>query len=281
MVIESNMTMKTSSAPAALALSILLMLGAGCADMDGFLFNTEELDRYHPPESIPGAALEAITFESEGNTLHGYWVQSTGEHSDVVILYCHGNKHNMDAYWDRIEFLRQLGAHVFTFDYRGFGMSEGTSSEQGMYADADAALAVLEARGYTGDSVVLYGFSLGNVASIHLAARRIVPRALIAESPFASSTALAQGGIGLDFPARWLTAGTYDNAETIREVTVPLLLLHGDDDDFVRYRDNGRVVFEHANEPKKLILVPGAGHDNVPQTYGVERYLEEVREAVW
>jgi fermentation-respiration switch protein FrsA (DUF1100 family) len=183
----------------------------------------------------------------------------------------------MDAYWDRVEFLRRLGGNIFIFDYRGFGMSEGESSQEGMYADADAALAYVQSRGVQADSLVLYGFSLGNVASIHLAANRITPRCLIAESPFASSTSLTQGGIGLDFPARWLTDGTFNNAETIRKVHVPLLLLHGLDDDFVRYRDNGAIVFENANQPKKLITVKGANHTDVPQTMGVDQYLTELQ----
>jgi fermentation-respiration switch protein FrsA (DUF1100 family) len=244
--------------------------------MDSFLFNTEKLDHYSPPAGIPDSLLEPVTFKSDGLTLYGYWIRSDGSRPGLTILYCHGNKHNMDEYWDRIEFLRKLGGNIFTYDYRGFGRSEGESSQQGMYDDAVAALEQVTSRGVVADSLVLYGFSLGNVASIYLAAGKITPRCLIAESPFASSTSLAQGATVLDFPERWLTDGTFDNAETIRNVHVPLLLLHGLDDDFVRYRDNGRIVFENANEPKKLITVPGAGHTNVPQTMGVDRYLEEV-----
>jgi alpha-beta hydrolase superfamily lysophospholipase len=258
-------------------LLLLAVMLSACADMDSFLFNTEKLDHYSPPATIPDSLLEPVTLTSGGLKLYGYWIRSDGSRPGLTILYCHGNKHNMDAYWDRIEFLRRLGCNIFTFDYRGFGMSEGESSQEGMYADADAALEHVMGRGVTSDSLVLYGYSLGNVASIHLAANRVTPLCLIAESPFASSTSLAQGATVLDFPARWLTDGTYDNAETIRRVHVPLLLLHGTDDDFVRYRDNGKIVFENANEPKKLIPVEGADHTNVPQTMGVEQYLTELK----
>jgi fermentation-respiration switch protein FrsA (DUF1100 family) len=251
-----------------------LALGA-CAEMDGFLFNTERIDRYHPPSSIPAELIEPVTIESEGNTLYGYWIR--GADTGRTILYCHGNKKNMDAYWDRIEMLRELGANIFWFDYRGFGLSEGDPSEHSMYADADAALAYVRSRGFAADSIILYGFSLGNVASIHLAAERITPRALIVESAFASATSLAQGATVLDFQERWLTDGTFDNVEAIRRVTAPVLVLHGEEDDFIRYRDNGRLVFGAANEPKKLVLVPGAVHDNVPQTMGVAAYLDEIR----
>jgi fermentation-respiration switch protein FrsA (DUF1100 family) len=271
--------------PIAMRRHILLLLlllapiaGGGCMDLDSFLYNTEKLDRYAlPGNTIPDSLLEQVSLQSDGHTLYGYWVTPPGEPRGMTILYCHGNKHNLDAYWDRAMILHRLGFNLFIFDYRGFGMSEGSSSEAGMYADAEAALDYVRARGVSPDSLCLYGFSLGNVASIYLAARKVDPRCLIAESPFASADALAQGATGLDIPPRWLTEGTHDNASLIEEIRAPFLLMHGEEDDFVRYRDNGRVVYENAPEPKRLVLVPRAVHTDVPQQLGIERYLDEVR----
>lgn len=257
-------------------LCIVLSTMLAACDMDSFLFNTEELDRYHPPSSIPGSALEQLTFKSGEHTLYGFWIKSDGRRPGSTIIYCHGNKHNMDEYWDRIEFLRALGMNIFTFDYRGFGLSEGTSTQDGMYADAEAALSLVQARGYDGDSLVLYGYSLGNVASIHLASMMVRPRALVVESGFASSTSLVQGATVLDFQARWLTDGTFDNAAAIATITAPVLVLHGEEDDFVRFRDNGQVIFDNAGDPKLLVAVPGATHTDVPQKMGVPAYLEIV-----
>lgn len=259
-------------------LPLLLVLLGGCMEMDGFLFNVEKLDHYAlPGNTIPDSLLEQVTLTSGGNKIYGYWVESSGERPGITILYSHGNKHNIDAYWDRVMMLHRLGVNVFIYDYRGFGMSEGISSEEGMHADAEAALDFVRSKGVHPDSLCLYGFSLGNVASIYLAARKITPRCLIAESPFASANALTQGGAGLDLPPRWLTDGTFDNAALIRSINTPFLLIHGADDNFVRFRDNGRVVFDNAPEPKKLVVVPGALHDDVPQRMGVGVYLDTVR----
>jgi len=247
----------------------------GCADMDSFLFNTETLDRYHPPLSID-SLLEPFTIVSGGHTLYAYRMRSNGARPGLCILYLHGNKHHMDEYWDRVEMLGRLGGEVVTFDYRGFGMSEGESSEAGLREDAEQALASIRARGLSDDSIVVYGFSLGCYPAIHLAGSVLRPRALIIEAPFASATSLVQGGAVLDFPERWLTDGLYDNRSGIGRVTAPVLLLHGLDDDFVRFRDNGRIVFEAAREPKRLVTVAGAVHDNVPSTYGAAAYLELV-----
>ena len=253
---------------------LCLLTSAGCLEMDSFLADEAELDVYAlPGNTIAEELIEPVTFESEGNRLYGFWVASNGERPGITILYCHGNKHHIDEYWDRVMFLHELGVNLFIFDYRGFGLSEGTFSEKAMLADARAALQYVRTRpGGIADSLGLYGYSLGNVASIYLAAEVVDPLFLVAEAPFASASALSQGALNVALPAGWLTEGTFDNAQRIRQITTGLLLLHGEMDDFVRYRDNGKVVYENAPVPKRLHLVPGARHNNIPQTMGLDTY---------
>lgn len=256
------------------ALLPLAGAAAGCT-LDSFLFNPQKSESYSlPGNTIPDSLIEEVTFRSEGWLLHGIWVASNGARPGITILYCHGNKHHIDEYWDRVMLLHGLGVNVFIFDYRGFGRSEGSSSsEAGLLADGRAALEyVLSRRGVVADSVVYYGYSLGTVVAIYLAAEVRDPLGLIAESPFASSASLAQGSMNLLLPAGWLTKGRFDNAERVKGIRTFFLLLHGSEDDLVRYRDNGRVVFENAPQPKRLVLVSGARHDDVPQTLGFEAY---------
>ncbi len=247
---------------------------SGCT-LDAFLFNPERVDSYRlPGNTIPRSLIEEVTFQSQGLTLHGVWVRSNGGRPGVTLLYCHGNKHNIDEYWDRVMFLHGLGVNLFIFDYRGFGRSEGKStSEAGLLQDGEAALNyVLSRPEVIADSVGYYGYSLGAVVAIYLAAGVRDPLFLVAESPFASAASLAQGSVNLLLPAGWLTEGRFDNAERVKRVKSPLLVLHGSEDDLVRFRDNGRVVWENAPEPKRLILVQGARHDDVPQTLGLDNY---------
>ncbi|MBN2414013.1 alpha/beta hydrolase [candidate division KSB1 bacterium] len=247
-------------------------------ELDSFLFNEKQIDKYTlPGNTIPVSNLEMVTFNSEGHKLYGYWVQSNGSRPGLTILYCHGNKHNMDEYWDRVMLLYDLGVNVFVFDYRGYGLSEGESSESGLYKDGEAALRfVLGEKGVAADSVCLYGYSLGNVVSIYLAAEKINPLTLFAESPFASANSLTQGSTVLDIPAKWLTTGKFNNAEKIKKIKTPLFLLHGSDDDFVRYRDNGKIVFQNAPQPKSLNVVAGAAHNNIPDVMGSQNYLAAI-----
>jgi len=260
-------------------LFIPLFLFSTC-ELDTNLFNPKEIDEYRlPGNTIQISLIEQVTFESDGNTIYGYWVKSNGLQPNLTILYCHGNKHSIDEYWDRVMYLHQLGVNILIFDYRGYGLSEGEPSEKGLYADGEAALNyVLSLDEVSASSLILYGYSLGNVVSIYLAAEKITPLCLIAESPFASANSLTQGSTVLDIPSRWLTDGEFDNAEKIKHINTPFLLFHGEDDDFVRYRDNGKVVYNNAPLPKSLKLIKKAGHSDVPETMGIDNYLAAIQE---
>jgi len=260
------------------AITMLLLLSSGCK-LDSFLFNEKTISKYElPGNTIPDSLIKQETFQSGGNKLYGYWIASGDPYNNLTILYCHGNKNNIDNYWDRVMYLHGLGVNIFIFDYRGFGMSGGKSSETGLHEDGSSALNFIMSKyNVKADSLCLYGYSLGNVVSIYLAAEVVNPYRLIAEAPFASANSLTQGSLILDIPQGWLTEGTFNNADEIKRIKTPFLLLHGTADDFVRYRDNGRVVYENAPEPKKLILVEGAVHTNVPETMGINKYRQTLR----
>lgn len=261
-------------------LILILITGFLACELDSNLFNSKEIERYElPGNTIPANLIEAVTLDSEGNKLYGFWVKSNGQRPGLSILYCHGNKDNIDEYWDRVMYLHQLGVNIFIFDFRGYGLSEGESSEAGLHADGEAALDyVLSRDEVTIDSLVIYGYSIGNVVSIYLAAEKVNPLCLFAESPFASANSLAQGALVIDLPARWLTKGEFNNAEKIKQIKTPFFLFHGEEDDFVRYRDNGKVVYENAPHPKAFLLIPKSEHTNIPEILGVDNYLVSIKD---
>jgi fermentation-respiration switch protein FrsA (DUF1100 family) len=126
------------------------------------------------------------------------------------------------------------------------------------------------------DSLVVYGFSLGNVPAIYAAAELVDPLALISEAPFASTNSLTQGSLVLDIPPGWITNGTFDNSRRIRNISISFFLLHGTDDDFVRYRDNGSVVYKNAHQPKQQLLIPKANHSDIPKVMGEQMYRSTI-----
>ncbi len=262
-------------------LSIALLFNA-CMKMDSFLFNTKELSSYTLSHAIiPDSAVEELNFDSEGNKIYGFYVRSNGKHADITVLYCHGNKQSIDPYWERVELLYEAGFNVYIFDYRGFGRSEGTSSESSLLSDARAALAALRAHTSVADSsLAIYGFSLGGVPAVDLAANVVQPRVLITESIFASGESLVQSGTLLDIPGHFLLEGTYSNVDAVRSVHTPLLMLHGDSDTFINIDNNGRKIFAQANEPKQFITIKGADHTDVPARLGNANYVSLIESFV-
>lgn len=251
----------------------------GCFDLDDALFNQTKLTSYSLRTTvIPESLRTQVVLESQGKKIYGYFVKSAGPLQTYTILYNHGNKDHLQFYWDRVELLYQTGANVFVYDYQGYGMSEGEPSEEGLYSDAAAALQyVLSRQDVDKQRIVYYGFSLGCAAAVDLAANVKAPMRLVLEAPFASSSALAKSGHLLDLPSSYIMRGVYDNAEKIKRVHVPLLLMHGESDKFIDIQNNAQVVFDNANEPKTFLRVQGADHSQIPEKLGQENYISIVR----
>ncbi len=268
---------------------------AGCFRLDGFLFN--------PSTDIEGYQFDDFTGEVEivvgeryrvetediylfqtpsqnGNNIWGTYVGDTstiGE--DTIIIYCHGNAGHMDYYWPRVKLLSHIRAPqhygVLTFDYQGYGLSEGEPSEDNLYADLRTMLQWLQDRGATKDQVVLYGFSLGSAP----ASKVLLDFApddgwLILEAPFASADVFVQDATLLSTPAPFVVDLEIDVAEHVSKLQQPYLWLHGYDDDYIPLEGHGDLIFEQsASTYKHAALVRGANHSNVPQVMQYEVYL--------
>lgn len=214
---------------------------------------------------VSGLPLQDIWFQSlDGTRLFGWYVESSG--STGVMLWCHGNAGNIIHRLDNLAELYRVGISVFLFDYRGYGRSSGKPSEDGLYQDALAAYAYLtDTRRMASERIVLFGRSLGAAVAGFVASRR--PAAgLILESPFPSIKVLAKSqSFGL--PAHWLLQSRYDLVERLKDIRVPILVVHGDRDTVVPI-ELGRQVFDAANPPKSFFIVEGADHND---TYLVGR----------
>ena len=99
--------------------------------------------------NLPGRALTAspndigLEFEDvslatrDNEVLHGWYVPATNPAG--VVLFLHGNAGNISHRLDSIEIFHELDLDVLIVDYRGYGQSSGSTSEQGTYLDAQTA----------------------------------------------------------------------------------------------------------------------------------------------
>lgn len=215
------------------------------------------------PERL-GVQVEDVWLRADdGTRLHAWWLPPTdGAEADdfPALLWCHGNAGNITGRAPQAGRLAAAGIGVLLFDYRGYGRSEGSPSEDGIYADADAAYAHLTGeRGIDPRRLVLMGRSLGSAPAARLARHR--PHAgLVLVSPFPSARAMARHSFGL--PLDLVARSRFPVARWVERRSGPLLVIHGLDDRIVPPR-MGRDVYDAAAEPKEWLEVPGATHNDI------------------
>lgn len=235
---------------------------------------------YHPEawqerdwRRLSGLPLKDVWIEAvDGVRVFGWFVEAPK--APAVLLWCHGNAGNIVHRLDNVHRLHDVGLSTFLFDYRGYGKSEGSPSEPGLYKDAQAAYTYLtQTRRIPAQRLVLFGRSLGAAVAAHLASTR--PAAgLVLESAFPSIAAIARAHT-FGLPSDWLMEAEYDLEETLQAVSIPLLVIHGDRDTIAPFA-LGQRVFEAAREPKIWYPVRGAGHNDLYHVGGVA-YFKRLR----
>ena len=204
-----------------------------------------------------GMDYQDVSIETaDGVTLHGWFIAGR---TSQVLLFFHGNAGNISHRLDSIRQFRDLGLSVFIVDYRGYGQSEGRTTEKGIYRDADAAWRYLtEGRGIVASDIVIFGRSLGASVASRLA-RKNRPLALIVESSFTSVPDIAQD-LYPWLPARWLSRLSHATRDYVRGVRCPILVIHSRDDEIIPYH-HGEAIFASANEPRTLLTIRGSHND--------------------
>jgi hypothetical protein len=242
---------------------------------------------YHPDpwkdqdwKARSGLPLDEVWFQSgDGTKLFGWYVESAA--TSAVVLWCHGNAGNIINRLENLRELYRIGLSVFIFDYRGYGRSQGSPSEEGLYQDALGAYDYLtRTRMIRPERIVIFGRSLGATVAAEVASHK--PAAgLILESPFPSIEAVAKFHYG-GLPVHWLIGAEFALIDRLPQLSLPKLIIHGDQDDIIPL-ELGRQVFEAAKPPKSFYVIEGAGHNNTYQVGGAayfRRWAEFVQTAI-
>lgn len=246
----------------------------------GFLAWLAHASRFFPMKYPQGqwdlqqqlGAEEVWIRTADGIRLNAWWLHNPG--SPIATLFLHGNAGNLTHRASSMDAIRKAGASVLVVDYRGYGKSEGSPSEQGVYRDSEAGWQFLIRRGYQPEQIVVHGESLGTAVAVELASRHPC-RALILEAPFSSASAVA--GTVIPGLGRLLISGL-DSKSRIGRVHVPLLVIHGDRDEVIDL-SLGKELFEAANPPKEMWVVPGADHNGLLHYAGAQ-YVDRIAAAM-
>ncbi|KRE16018.1 hypothetical protein ASE66_09600 [Bosea sp. Root483D1] len=209
--------------------------------------------------NLPGVE-EATLTAADGERLVA-WVVPPRE-GKPVLLFFHGNAGNFGRPIRQTRFraLTQDGTGLFAVNYRGYGGSTGSPTEDGLALDARAAYAAAVAR-FGAERLVGYGESLGTGVVLKLAADAPL-KAVILEAPYLSTAAVAQQLYPF-IPVGLVMHDQFHSDRVIGKVKAPLLVLHGQRDGVIPF-SQGEALFALANPPKRFIRFPEGNHENLP-----------------
>ncbi len=242
-------------------------------------FPIKETYEAYKTESVLGVKQEEIFFPTaNGNKLHALYFKLPGAQKTCVVN--HGNGSNITYRLALAKLILQSGASVFMYDYQGYGLSQGSPSIDGICTDGLAAYDfVVNQEAVKPADLICFGESLGTGVACYVAENR--PCAgIILQSPFSSLLAIARSRIfWLWLYPRWMYPKIMlDNLSYLKGAHPPLLLVHGVNDEIVPV-SNSEELNKLASEPKTLVLLPNAGHNDI---YGVdsEQYVAAMKKFV-
>jgi pimeloyl-ACP methyl ester carboxylesterase len=242
-------------------LAVIVVGYAGvCAYMytqqDALVYMTDKTKGAQHPGDLP---IEEVTFKTpDGVTLTG-WYEPPPQGAPVV-LFLHGQGADLNDGRFRYRRMHDKGVGYLAIDYRGFGGSDGKPSEQGLYTDALTAYDLLIAKGITPEQIIIHGHSLGSGVATWLATKRQA-KALILEAPFTAAVDVAAERYPY-LPVNLLMRGKFLNRERMKNIHIPVLIVHGDRDSVIPFA-HGKRLFALANRPKNFVRMIGSDHSTL------------------
>ncbi len=180
----------------------------------------------------------------------------------ALVLLFHGNGEVVADYDAAAPDYAAVGACLAVSDYRGYGASDGIPTLRSSLADAHLVLAA--ARAASTLPLILMGRSLGSACAAELARTIPAPAGLILESGFTDLHRLVRRrGLDLDGPLSPAESAAFDSRPKLGASTAPLLILHGALDTLIPPEEAGAAHDAAGTADKRLILIPGRGHNDV------------------
>jgi uncharacterized protein len=211
------------------------------------------------PEShgVPFTALSIRT--DDGETLRAWWLPH--DRPLAHVIYFHGNGGNLSLWSDVLVGVHAAGFAVLGVGYRGYGVSTGRPSEQGLYRDVEATLAEYRARFAEPDVPVIYwGRSLGGTMAAYGASRR-PPDGLVLEAAFHDAMRLVRRDPVM-WVLSWFSSYRFDTAKWAGPLPIPILMIHGDRDSIVPIGE-GRALYAALDSPaKRFVVLEGVDHND-------------------
>jgi hypothetical protein len=221
---------------------------------------------FFPPRAV-GNHVRQVSYRAEDGTDLFAFVVGDPARAERTLLAFHGNAdlaRNLIAWAEAVTSAADVA--VLLPEIRGYDGLSGRPTYLAAALDARAAREYLSGPlGVSRDRVVYFGHSLGSAIAAELAGES-PPTALLLQSPFSSAKAMARR-MALPFLTTFwpiVSRVHYDTVQRVSEMSVPVWVAHGTRDHVVPVF-MGQQVYESAAVKGELLLVPGAGHNDVAE----------------
>ena len=175
------------------------------------------------------------------------WFYNRNLEEFKTILFFHGNAGSLENRTYKLNHFKNLNLNFLIIAWRGFSGNKGKPNEMGLYEDAKSAIKWLKAKGIKEKNIILYGESLGTGVVVEIAQNKNYA-GVILESPFTSMVNMGKKYYPF-FPVNLLLKDKFESYKKIKNIFVPVLIMHGKVDKIVPH-DMGKKMYELANEPK-------------------------------
>jgi uncharacterized protein len=246
-------------------ISIEIGIGVYCVFVGGLFAFQRRLMYFpvkmtEPPSAFGLKGVEDIFLETSDKVKLQTWVHAARP-GYSTILYFHGNAFHLGERAAWFSAFIDAGFGLVAVSHRGFGKSEGSPTEAGLYADARIAIDYAQgALKIPSKKHIYFGESLGSGVAVQMATER-PPGLLVLQAPYTSVETRAAELYPFVIGVRHLVRDKYDSLSKIGSVDAPLLVLHGAKDAIIPVR-HGEALFAAANQPKTMVVYPEAHHDD-------------------
>ncbi len=233
-----------------------------------------EPDKYYAlPASTGLPEFKEVIFRTEDGLTNTSWYAPAQEGKRTVIWF-HGNAAGISKRGDYYKALADAGYGVFALEYRGFSKNEGKPTEQGVYADARAAVHYLLKEGINLQDIIFVGRSLGSGVAVQMSSE-YTPFATLLLSPYSSVAEVAQERYWY-IPVNLLLKDHFNSMEKASTLKAPVLIFHGTADKVIPLHHAQQLHDALATE-KQLYIFEGRTHNNLPMQEVIRAlgYLEE------
>ncbi len=244
-----------------LTLLLLITFISGC---EKYFFYPNKI-LYYMPETCAYNPHNILVETDKGRQLHGWYFKAKTKKPKGTIFFLHGNSSNISTESVGMVWVLENGYNLLTFDYRGYGISEGKPDIEGVLQDGlDFTDAVMKYYKVDTRNMIIHGQSLGGAVASHIAAFSPYAdkfKVLVLESTFTSWKSISREIASKNFftwawqyPISWGITGKYSTLENVKNSKIKnTIVIHSKKDNLIDY-DNAEAVFKMAHERKVIIF---------------------------